>query len=1573
MAKQIEDIVVRLGLEKFEGLDKIRSSFRDLSKVTNLSERDINAARTSLFEFAKAAGNTEAVNKGLASALQGLRTQVDTCGRAYAQLTKDLNRLNEVSRGSTDALERQRQALLNNANAGRQNVDSLQRQIDALKQLQRETRPGSSAFIQLGKDIDNVTVKLGKLKSEAQGFNLALNQQAGATPSVLNNQIAILQRGLQTVRYDAEKFVDTLRQIQLLQITQSGRTGRSGVIAAYEAFQSPAYMGGFADPSRLSAMPDTTAALNQELAELSERLLNTARGSSTYTDVAIRMAEVQRQLRTDVMGTSEAFRQLSIAEAGAERRAGKLADIQSYYATQGPLAPGVGGYRDPNTGAMIAAGAYTPGRIRVDEAAYARPIGPQPFPEAATQALQSVESAQRSVTDIYERAFIQRTELQAKYNQIYIDKALEGLELEGQLRKKEFDTQLADFDRRMGIADKRRGRRLSGMQLAQGVGAALSGGIFGGPEGLIGGLGGLALGGVGGAFAGAAAGAQVGMFRQQLGTVTDYSARIDKLQIALRGIVGSQDAYSQALSAAASVTRDLNIPQEVAIQGMTRLSAAVKGAGGTVSDSAFAFRAVSEAVKATGGNAEQADGALLALTQVFSKGKVSAEELNQIAERLPGTFTLFAKAAGMTGPQLQKALQEGQVGLNDLMKFLQLISTEYGQTALKIAKSSQEAGARLTVAMQNMQLEVGRALQPLGADLQNAFAVFITDITPAVVAAAQGFVGVAKAIGAAGDAFMDFTAPVRDFFATGMPAYLQVAKAFWDSIANDVSAFWTRIGSFFTGLQTISSTALKAIGIDVGGLGDTMQIVATNVGKFWSSVFDFIKGRWRETVSNMINYSNPLLAGLKLLGIADVGQAVTKGIAAGATAMSPIFKLPQAQQSTAESPSVFPSPAADKEKEKKAAKDKADRERQAAAAEQQRLANTLLDQQLRAADRVFQHQIELDRQRYELQKRLDDAQAQNRIMRETGAARDIVSNFEDLQRSLREIEERRVRAAQDVRLAKQTQQSAAVRATFDAQGAAMLRGTTGVIARTGSTGQSTGPHLDARWADGRRITAADADRYLSVNGRTPSSYGVTSPYGPRSLFGRTFHAGIDFGTPSGSGITLKNGATLLRDLGFTGAGGYAVEINTKDGPMRLLHLQRGSARMPAGAATQQNRAIKSSGGAVIEGLDVTQAEAQQQLIEANVSKERAALFEQFTLRATDALKQQNKELSDSNALQTLRNRLTLEGVSPALIELEERLLGNRQKQNEAQAKYNTLIANEKDPATRAELTNSLAQLNEFYAEQARLLRDAAAAKETFDKAMRTRQDERIGLGLREGAEAYVQSIGTMREATAQLAQTGIKGVEDAIFSLTTTGKANFQEFAKSVLESTSRMIIQQLILRSVMQIIGAIGGGSSGGFSFSGAGPVSGASVFGSTQAGFNPLAFSGIKLNALGNAYAANGIVPFAMGGAFQHDVTAYAMGGVVDQPTMFKFADGGAGRLGLMGEAGPEAIMPLRRLPNGRLGVEQAGGGAPVTVNVSVDASGTSVQGNAGQGEQLGRVISQAVQAELVRQQRPGGLLSR
>ncbi|WP_127524579.1 phage tail length tape measure family protein [Mesorhizobium sp. Z1-4] len=64
--------------------------------------------------------------------------------------------------------------------------------------------------------------------------------------------------------------------------------------------------------------------------------------------------------------------------------------------------------------------------------------------------------------------------------------------------------------------------------------------------------------------------------------------------------------------------------------------------------------------------------------------------------------------------------------------------------------------------------------------------------------------------------------------------------------------------------------------------------------------------------------------------------------------------------------------------------------------------------------------------------------------------------------------------------------------------------------------------------------------------------------------------------------------------------------------------------------------------------------------------------------------------------------------------------------------------------------------------------------------------------------------------------------------------------------------------------------------------------------------------------------LLGFARGGLFDagQQVHAFANGGVVNRPTVFPFANG----IGLMGEAGPEAIMPLRRGPNGRLGVEAA-----------------------------------------------------
>lgn len=76
--------------------------------------------------------------------------------------------------------------------------------------------------------------------------------------------------------------------------------------------------------------------------------------------------------------------------------------------------------------------------------------------------------------------------------------------------------------------------------------------------------------------------------------------------------------------------------------------------------------------------------------------------------------------------------------------------------------------------------------------------------------------------------------------------------------------------------------------------------------------------------------------------------------------------------------------------------------------------------------------------------------------------------------------------------------------------------------------------------------------------------------------------------------------------------------------------------------------------------------------------------------------------------------------------------------------------------------------------------------------------------------------------------------------------------------------------------------------------------------------------------------VVPFANGGGFASGrVMPFASGGVVNGPTTFPMRGG----MGLMGEAGPEAIMPLTRGPDGKLGVRaQGSGGGPVTVVMNI-----------------------------------------
>lgn len=113
--------------------------------------------------------------------------------------------------------------------------------------------------------------------------------------------------------------------------------------------------------------------------------------------------------------------------------------------------------------------------------------------------------------------------------------------------------------------------------------------------------------------------------------------------------------------------------------------------------------------------------------------------------------------------------------------------------------------------------------------------------------------------------------------------------------------------------------------------------------------------------------------------------------------------------------------------------------------------------------------------------------------------------------------------------------------------------------------------------------------------------------------------------------------------------------------------------------------------------------------------------------------------------------------------------------------------------------------------------------------------------------------------------------------------------------------------------------------------------------------ALGGFLAQGLSGAMGAG--MPFAAGGAFsQGRVRPFAKGGIVGAPTTFPMRGG----MGLMGEAGPEAIMPLARGPDGRLGV-QGGGGR--SVNVVMNITTPDVQGFQRSQSQVAAQVSRAL----------------
>lgn len=184
-------------------------------------------------------------------------------------------------------------------------------------------------------------------------------------------------------------------------------------------------------------------------------------------------------------------------------------------------------------------------------------------------------------------------------------------------------------------------------------------------------------------------------------------------------------------------------------------------------------------------------------------------------------------------------------------------------------------------------------------------------------------------------------------------------------------------------------------------------------------------------------------------------------------------------------------------------------------------------------------------------------------------------------------------------------------------------------------------------------------------------------------------------------------------------------------------------------------------------------------------------------------------------------------------------------------------------------------------------------------------------GMSRALMTYLEESQNVAQQSERLWSGAFRGLEDALTEFVTTGKMNFKDLGNFIVAEVNRMIIRTQIVGPLAQSMNGSGGGIFG--------QILG-NIFPSMMSGGGaPISASVPSIvNALGNIYGPSGLHRFAAGG-------------LVSSPTMFGFK-GGAG---LMGEAGPEAIMPVARTASGELGVKVTGQQKPQAVTVVMNIS--------------------------------------
>jgi lambda family phage tail tape measure protein len=353
------------------------------------------------------------------------------------------------------------------------------------------------------------------------------------------------------------------------------------------------------------------------------------------------------------------------------------------------------------------------------------------------------------------------------------------------------------------------------------------------------------------------------------------------------------------------------------------------------------------------------------------------------------------------------------------------------------------------------------------------------------------------------------------------------------------------------------------------------------------------------------------------------------------------------------------------------------------------------------------------------------------------------------------------------------------------------------------------------------------------------------------------------------------------------------------------------------AALEAAKAKKTTSAAQSIQLDQKIADARAGMVKAQ--KDADSQLEVLATNETGRLARQERAITTYvQALAQQQRALELAGQRAVLGvgqgDRQNALNNELNSQQDRFAQQSLELANQKSDPSRnmseeefARKSQALADANKAATDQIRQnYADVEAAQGDWTK------------GATSAWANYLDSASNIAGQTKTLFGNAFSSMEDAVVNFAMTGKLSFADFTKSILADMARIATRQASSALLSSLVGAAtsyftGGGGGNGLAAGSAGATS--SNLGASSAGYSSTYFP----QALGGAWSS-GVQMFANGGAFTNSI--------VSAPTAFGMA---CGRAGVMGEAGPEAIMPLTRTSSGKLGVLAAGGGSGTAISIS------------------------------------------